>query len=155
LHQTRALNEKKETQPMRDNTALVTKLAIVLSTTHSSIHPQLQTNQSHMQPCNMSCQTSAHIMLSPCTHCHVPQSRSALTADMQLPQNKHNVTFYEPKSPPPPTPTLSCCTQVRAAYLKHAFNDRGDSRWQMAVLGYRTRDPRAPLHQPLMTICDI
>ena len=60
-----------------------------------------------------------------------------------------------PKAPLSPPPPGGRCTQVRAAYLKHALNDWGDSRWQMAVLGNRTSEPGGPLHQPLMTICDI
>lgn len=70
---------------------------------------------------------------------------------MQLPQNKQTITFYNPKSSVEPTP----CTQVKAAYLKHALNDWSDSRWQMAVLGNRPSEPRGPLQQPLMTISDI
>ncbi len=73
---------------------------------------------------------------------------------MQLPQNKHTTTFYKPTSfvEPPPPPWIQV---IAASYLKHALNDWGDSRWQMAVLGTRTRDPGGPEYHPLMTICDI
>ena len=73
---------------------------------------------------------------------------------MQLQQIKHTVTFYKAKTSDEPS---SCppCTQVEAAYLKHAFDDWGNCRWQMAMLGDGPSGPGGPLHQPLMTICDI
>jgi len=138
----------KETHSVRDATALVIKSSIVHSTIHSTseepVTPAvLQHDMSNIQ--------SHHA--GPCTRCHVPHRQSALTADVPLQQSKQTVTFYEPKSSVEPTPPPACT--LRAAYLKHAFNDWGDSRWQMAVLGNRTSEPGGPLHQPLMSICDI